>query len=286
MSDRQPIIADEEARAIWKRAGELQLGAESSVADPQGPSLDVDAGYSLAEVVEAAEEAGIDAQSVFLALAERRLPEAAEVHRERWAARSFHALVRGREQAIEAERRFNAPPDRVVQAFRAVVSQPAFELILEDRVGPDPLENGVMVFRIPDSLQTFHGEMKLADTRIVLLTARAERGGTLLRLRLPRFEQGLNLVLTGGLAGLFGTGGGYGGATLGGILAGTLGTASVVAMAAPAAAGALVGGALGVTGFRAVDRWGGRKGRTALGRLLQTVALEVESRGGADPEQR
>jgi len=34
----------------------------------------------------------------------------------------------------------------------------------------------------------------------------------------------------------------------------------------------------GVTGFRSLNRWGRRKGEAELLRLLQTVALEAESR--------
>jgi hypothetical protein len=281
VADLSPRIPEDEARALWQRAIELQVSAEQAHAGSRRLAPGRMDGLSLDQVVEAAEGAGIDPTYVRLAVAEQRLPDANQMRRDRWTARWARQLL-AEVDAIEVTARIQAPPERTIPAFDAVVARPAFQLLLEDRVGPDPPLDGVLVYRIesPSSIATsFHGAMVVADARVVLLTAEDEGDVTLLRLRLPRYEHGVNLALTGGLAGGLGTAGGFGGAAAGSALAGMLGTASAVLVAGPAGIGALAGAAIGVAGFRRLSGWGRRKGESALRRLLQAVAVEAEGRG-------
>jgi hypothetical protein len=270
-------IADTEAHALWRRAIEIQAAAEQGASPARRLPAAAAAGLSLDDVVEIARGAGVAPSYVYLALAERALPEAESFDRDRRAARWARTLVRTGD-VLETSQLIDAPPERVAAAFAAVVAKPAFELQLEDRVGPNPPYDGVLVYRIGQRAwrgSPFHDGMYLADLRIMLVTLRAEGDGTRLHLRLPYFAHGTNLSLTGILAGGLGAAGGYGGAIAGTALAAVLGTAALPLIAAPAAVGVLAGGALGVAGFRGVVRWGRRKGETELRRLLKVVALEA-----------
>lgn len=274
-----PPFADTEAHALWRRAIEIQAAAEQGASPARRLPAATAAGLSLDDVVEIARGAGVDPSYVYLALAERALPEAEKIDRDRRAARWGRALVRTGD-VLETSQVIDAPPERVAAAFAAVAAKPAFEMQLEDRVGPNPPYDGVLVYRIGQRAwrgSPFHDGMYLADLRIMLVTLRAEGDGTRLHLRLPYFAHGTNLSLTGILAGGLGAAGGYGGAVAGTALAAVLGTAALPLIAAPAAVGVLAGGALGVAGFRGVMRWGRRKGVTELRRLLKVVALEAST---------
>jgi len=123
-SDAPGRIPDDEARGLWQRAIELQMAAERQGESPKlsgGPTV----GFSLEGIVRAAEGAGIDPDHVLVALAERRLPD-----------------------ALEASALIAAPPARAMEVSNDVVARSAFSLTLEDRVGPDPPQDGVFVYRI------------------------------------------------------------------------------------------------------------------------------------------
>jgi hypothetical protein len=277
-------IPEQEARRLWQRAIEIQETAEQRQAGGKALTTPDAGGYSLQQIVEAAQGAGINPEYVRLAVAEARLPDAADFDRNRIAARVHRVLV-GAADVLEVTGYVQAPPSKAVAAFRTVVASEAFALVLADRVGPDPPHDGVLVYRIEAptfGLREFHGAMSVADAKVVLVTARPVEGGTLLRLRLPLHQHGVNLGITGVLATGGGAAGGYGGASAGAALAAALGTASLAVVAGPALLGAAVGGALGVAGFRRVSHWGRRKGVQAAKRLLQAVALEVDAGPAAD----
>jgi hypothetical protein len=278
MTDQPQRIPDEDARDLWERAIELQASAESSAV--RLPSAVRERGLSLDQVVAAAKGAGIDPTFVRMAVAERRLPDADEVRRDRRTARWARSLLAGVE-AIEVGGVVPAPPERAVAAFDAVVARPSFQMVLEDRVGPDPPLEGVLVYRIhghAGTTSSFHPAMAVADVRVMMVTAEAEGDGTIVRLRLPQFEHGTNLVLWGGITGGSGVAGGFGGAAAGAALGSVVGTASTLLVAGTAGAGALAAGATALAGSRAIAAWGRRKGVHELQRLLRTVAIEAASR--------
>src|SRR5690606_23432999 len=110
-----------------------------------------------------------------------------------------------------------------------------------------------------------------------LVTARPEGEATRLRLFAPLFRRELNLAVSGGFTGAAAAGGSAGGAAAGGAIAGWLGVGSAALVAGPAVVGALLGGALGLAGYRRLYRWSWRKGETALQRLLRAVTQEAGS---------
>jgi hypothetical protein len=277
----EPRITDEEAAELWRRAAELQIAAERAETASRAAPADEADGLSLAQVSAAAAGAGIDPEYVRLALAERRLPDAASIRRDLWTARWFRRLVHETD-AIEATRAIPAPPARVLEAIRTVAADPSYHMTLEDALGDDPLADGVLVYRLGESNSSFHWDMNVTDARVLILAVRPHDGQTLLRVRVPLFRRGINFVLTGTLSGMGGAGGAFGGMALGGAIATALGVTAAVALA-PAALGAVAGGVLGVAGYRKAYSWVLRQGDSALHRLLQAIALEAAAPMPAAP---
>lgn len=278
MSDHSRDIPEEVARGLWYRAAELQSTEESFPATPEPLATPPERGFSLDQVLSAATDAGIDRRHVYVALAESNLPDAVESRRDHWTARWVRSLTR-QGDALEVSQVVEAPAARTLSAFDSVVSIPAFHLVQENRLGPAPPLDGVVVYRIEASSgfgASFHGAMHLADARVLLLTARDQGERTVLHLRAPYFDHGVNLAVAGGMTGILGAAGGAGGSATGSALVAALGATSPILASAPAVLGVGVGGALGVAGFRQLCGWGRRKGETALRRLLQAVALEAE----------
>jgi hypothetical protein len=159
----------------------------------------------------------------------------------------------------------------VHHALREIATRPNWQLNFENQVGDDPLHDAVLVYR-PTGRTDLAGAMFISDGRVLLVMLRPHANGTLLRVRVPLFHRGLNLFLTGGSVGLFGTGaaGLSGGATA------ALGAGALV-IAGPALVGAAVGGALGLAAFRRLYRMSRRNGVVAIDMLLQAVAMEAEA---------
>ena len=274
MSDVNPHISEEQARELWRRALQLQNAAERAAPEPHA-LLPASQGLSLDQVAGAAEAAGIDADYVRMALAERRLPDADRIDPELWTARWVNAILR-ESDTIELTRTIPAPPARVVSALRTISIRPEFELIHEATLGDDPTRDGVLVYRLPKKDETsFHHNLDWTDVRVLLFAIRAEGEGSRLRLRIPLFRRGINLALIGGASGLFGAGGMGIGSGLAGSLAGVVSAASAIAML-PIVGGA-AGALIGIGAYRAFYRWALRDGRSSAQRLLQAIAAEAET---------
>ncbi|MGH7463275.1 MAG: hypothetical protein ACREMA_19890, partial [Longimicrobiales bacterium] len=208
-------ITEEEARALWQRAAELQSAAEKAGQRIKALTPADGEGFSLEQVSAGAQGAGIDPDYVRLALAERRLPDAHAIRPDRRDARWFRRLMGNAPDAIEFERMLNAPGAVVLPALRSVFTGPPFALIPESSLGEDLLRDGVLVYRINKLSTPFHNDLEWADARVIIVALRAEGDRTRVRVRVPLFRRGINLALTGGSAGLFGAGGTWGGATIG-----------------------------------------------------------------------
>lgn len=268
-------MTEQEARELWRRAVELQAADERKRVGPRTPVPAAAEDLSLAQVSEAAEGAGIEPDYVRLALAERRLADAHEIRRDRWTARWLRFVV-GEVDAIDMSSVIDASPDRVLRAFKAVISTPEFELLPEDSIGEDPLADAVLVYRIEGST-SFHSQLSFGDARVALVTVRAEDDRTRIRVRVPLFRRGVNLAVAGGLTGGMGALGTAGGSAAGGALAAWIGTASLAVVMGPAVVGALAGGAAGVAGFRKLYGMGTRTGETAVKRLIHATARDASS---------
>ncbi|MFW6085325.1 MAG: hypothetical protein ACODAA_08935 [Gemmatimonadota bacterium] len=280
-------VSDEEAREIWRRAVRLQGAAERAEARDELPSSENAPGahdpsaLPVEQVVGAAKEAGISADHVLLALAERRLVDWEAIRPERWTTRWLRRLV-GHADAVEVSRFVRASPVRVLDAVDGVTAAGEFELAAEGRYGEDPAQGIALVFRnAPPSTGSgpsgFHLALDVADARALIATIRAEGEGTRLRLRAPLYRRGLNLALAGGSAGLTGGGGAAGGVAAGEAAAGLLGAASLAGVWSGAALGLILGGGVGVWGYRKLYSWGVGKGDAAVRRLASAIAMAAES---------
>lgn len=275
-----PRLTDEQARALWRRAAELQAAAERA-SSQQKALQPVDQGeLSIEQVTAAAEGAGIDPEFVRIAVAERGLPDADALRHDDWRGRWLQRLMR-EPHVIEEERVIQATPAAVLSAFRSVAAAPSYQLMPERVVGEDPARDAVLVYRITKT-DSFGSTLDFADARVLLVTIRPHERGAVLRLRVPLFRRGVNLFMTGLFATIFGGGG----AGLAGGIAGTLG-ATALAFAAPVAAGVAAGGAVGVVAFRGIYRAVDRSARGVLRQLLNAVAVEAEGTslmsGGGTP---
>jgi len=164
-----------QAAAIWRRAAQLQADAlqrieardglqrgarlaaaeraadTSAVGDASDASSADNAGYRVADVAGAAEEAGISRQYVALALAElprNTLPSTAAAAMgvsERQATALLGTAVR----SIGVTVLVPAPPGRALRALGLVLQQLPYDLALRATVGSHPLDGGVIVFDLP-----------------------------------------------------------------------------------------------------------------------------------------
>lgn len=288
MHDDDRVLSDDEARRLWQRAADLQAEAarrleERSRALVRGEHTE--AGYRLADVRQAAVEAGISPEFVDLALAEG--PGGARPGTlDRWADRFLGEGPR----ALVVTRRFEHPAPHVYGAMQRIF--PRFRLTLVDSRGGAPLEGGVLVFELPAVTGTEPTESILrdllwwADVREVHVRIQPlDEERCEVTLRAPTaYARKLNLAVGGGLVGLMGLFTSLGAAALALPLLVAIGLASagaeLAAMAAAVALGFGTGSGTGVVAWRGLYRWGQRRGEAALHRLLQALAVDLKT-GGA-----
>lgn len=296
MSQDDTRISEEEARALWRRAAELQAEAarrlekRSRQLAPQGQAADTAeiAGYRLEDVRAAAEGAGISSEFLERALVESRnraLVEGARARPSAMAARFLgHPPL-----TLEVSRVIHAPADEVYAAMQRILPGHPYRLTLVDHHGADPLDGGVLVFKVPaysytaiTADQSFAYEMAMADLKQLLFSLRR------LETSPPATELTVQASLThshrltlwvggsisGVLASLSGVGGGFVGAAAGAALG--IGGLAVGA----AAAGFLAGGAAAMLGWRGLYRYGLRRGKKAIRNLLGSIAVDIETGGG------
>ena len=299
MSQDETRISEEEARALWRRAAELQADAarrleerSRQLAPREQPSDTGEAdGYRLADVRAAAKDAGISPEFLDHALVESRnraVVEGADAQPSAMAARFLGQPPR----AIEVSRVIHAPADEVYAAMQRVLPSRPFRLTLIDHHGADPTDGGVLVFKVPAfsytttaSDQSFAYEMNWADLRQLHFSLRR------LDTDPPTTElivQGslihshkLNMWVGGGLSGIVAALGGVGGAFAGIVAATALGIGGLAVGAA--AVGFLSGGAsfggLAMLGYRRLYRYALRRGEKAIRNLLGAIAVDIETGG-------
>ena len=184
MSQDETRISEEEARALWHRAAELQAEAARRLEErsrqlaPRGHPSDTAEveGYRLADVRAAAEEAGISPEFVDHALAEARnrtLVEGAQARPSAMAARFLGQPP----LTLEISRVIHAPAEEVYGAMQRILPKDPFRLSLIEQHGADPLDGGVLVFKVPAYLatlgdQSFAYEMAWIDLKQLLFSLR------------------------------------------------------------------------------------------------------------------
>lgn len=276
------MINEDEARVLWRRAAELQATAESRSSEPRSlvPLAEDQSAFTEEAIVHAAEEAGIDAEYMRIALVEHGLPGAAGYSRNDWT-RVLHALVAYETDAVERFARINATPQDVLNALSRLLSRQPYRLTLASTFGDDPLKDGMLVYRLSTSRwkkfqptgTAFEKDINVADGRFLLITVRqADEDDTRLSIRMPLFRRRENVALWATCAGAFG----WFGTALAPYIAGwtsmTPGLSALIT--------GLLGAAGIVTGtgiYRQIYRWATRKGEAALDRVLQSASSEVRA---------
>ncbi len=280
MAERDPeILSEEEAARLWGRAAQLQAEAAGRIEAPDVHDSAMPApGYALTHVRAAALEAGIANEFVEAALADLRVERALpEVEKGNALARRF---LNHPPDTITVRRVVEATPREVFSAMEAVFPDEPFRLTLTNQQG-DPLDRGVLVFDIPGPISPFHTgfafEAREGGLRQLFVTLRPIEGSASsceMTLRSPvtthKVGFGLGIVaviLTGGV--------GFGVGSIAGAALGALGLVTGIGPVV-AVGGVLVGGGLGVKGFRAVYSYALRRARRALEGLIGAVAARAK----------
>ena len=304
MSQHETRISEEEARALWHRAAELQAEAARRLEErsrqlaPGGHPSDTAEveGYRIADVRAAAEGAGIAPEFVDHALAEARdraLLGGADARPSAMAARFL-----GRPPlALEVARVIDAPAEEVYGAMQRILPDDPFRLSLVDQHGADPLEGSVLVFEVPKYLatlgdQSFAYEMAWVDLKQLLFCLRrldTDPPATELTVRgILIHSHKVNLWVGGGFSGLAASLSGVGAASAGAGAAAALGIGGIAAGAA--VLGVLAGGAaagLATLGWRKLYRYALRRGEKAIGNLIGSIVVDIETGGGfSSPKPR
>ncbi len=175
------VVSTDQARAIWSRAAQLQAEATtrlqaryrepaSGSAPAAGPANN---GYRLQDVERAAEEAGIAAEFVAMAIAER--PAGSGARSADLSDREERRLTRmlgTRDRSISCSRVIPATPAAVLEAIGRVFPALPYGLKLRDTVGGHPLDGGILVFNVPmlrSAIVAFDGARGLFSHRMTQL---------------------------------------------------------------------------------------------------------------------
>ncbi len=298
MSQDETRISEVEARALWRRAAELQAEAARRLEErsrelaPRGSPADaveVD-GYRLADVRAAAEDAGISPEFVDHALVESRNRALVEGTQERPSALAARFLGQP-PLTLEVSRVIRAPAEEVYAAMQRILPGRPFRLSLVDHHGADPLDGGVLVFKVPaysytasTADQSFAYEMAWIDLKQLLFSLRrldTDPPATELTVRGSLIHSHkLNMWVGGSISGVLASLSGVGGAFAGGAVGVALGIGGLAAGAAGFLAGGLAVGGLVMLGWRAVYRYALRRGDKAIRNLIGSIAVDIETGGG------
>lgn len=297
MSHDETRITEEQARALWRRAAELQAEAARRLEErsrqlaPRGhpaDTLEVE-GYRLADVRAAAEDAGISPEFLDHALVESRNRALVEGAREKPSAMAARFLGQP-PSSLEVSRVIHAPAEEVYAAMQRILPRRPFRLSLIDHHGADPLDGGVLVFKVPAysytatmADQSFAYEMAWVDLKQLLFSLRrldTNPPATELTVQgsLTRSHK-LNMWVGGGFSGVVASLSGVGGAFVGTAVGVALGIGGLAAGAAGFLAGGVAVGGLAMLGWRGVYRYALRRGEKAIRNLIGSIAVDIETSG-------
>ena len=299
MCQDETRIPEEEAHELWRRAAELQAEAARRLEERsrqlvarEHPADTVDVeGYRLADVRAAAEDAGISPEFLDHALVESRnrtLAEGADARPSAMAARFLGQPPR----TLEVSRVIHAPAEEVYAAMQRILPEPPFRLSLIDHHGADPIDGGVLVFKVPaysytagTADQSFAYEMVWVDLKLLLFSLRrldTDPPATELTVQGSlTYSHKLNMWVGGGISGLLAALGGVGGAFAGGAAAVAFGIGGLAVGAAIVgffSGGASFGG-LAMLGNRRLYRYALRRGEKAIRNLIGSIAVNIETGG-------
>ncbi|MFN2400410.1 MAG: serine/threonine-protein kinase [Gemmatimonadaceae bacterium] len=287
------VVSEGEAAAIWRRAAQLQAEASQRLerrlikpSDLTSGEHSVGDGYRLDHVAAAAVEAGLGAEYIALALAERKgaASKTAIAGQDLTAleSRLARALLGHDGVSVSASCALQGTSKEVLGAIGHVFQSHPYELKLRETVGGHPLDGGVMIFEVggweaaayssPALLFRYH--LRLLGDHQLRVTLRRSHGvqpmcevtvhGDLRRSVKQRARW------TAPVAGIGAVGGGAG--TF--VTALLLGAAAPIA-AVPAVAGAALAGGGAAWAYAAGYRASYRQVTRQLERLLKDLAAAV-----------
>lgn len=301
-SPSQPVLSENEANLVWRRAAQLQAEAAARLESrtrEQAALARTDArdngarapsgGFRVTAVQAAAEEAGISRQFVSLALAELRADDGAGqgmVVRAAEPSKLVRVTLGPTPRAISVSRIFDYSPRRVLAAMGAALQRSPAGLRLRETIGGHALHGGVLVFDIMgmegstmDGTGISYGSFIWSWTRYQLwvksLRAQlAPVGGDS-----SRCEVTLTIEPPEGRTGAlwesfgFGAGGGLTGGFVGAILAKK--AILVALLGLPAAIPLLAGGVvIGALGNRLLYQYALREAREEMRKALDEIGRE------------
>ena len=283
------VVSTDQARAIWLRAAQLQADATTRLqARYREPDAGAAAGpvpsggYRLHDVELAASEAGIAAEFVAMAIAERPVGTAAATQdlsdREE---RLLTRMLGTRDRSLSITQVIQASPRLVLEAIGRVMTAHPYGLKLRDTVGGHPLDGGVMVFDVPmlRSIQTSLNqgiifsyrmtEVELQQLHVALKPIGSPTGACEVTVS-GDLRRGLRKAWlidrwVGGITGVAGAGVGTAVALVGVTQLGLL-------AAIPAAVGAALFAGVSMAGYRWAYKYALRKCRAELEGMLAAVA--------------
>jgi hypothetical protein len=284
------MLSEERARAIWKRAAQLQAEAAHRLEErsralvTRGEAKEASHGFRVRDVEAAAVEAGISKEFVHLALSEVAESETRAKPLPAWADGAATRLLGTSQRSLEISRDLQAAPAEVFEAMQRLLPAHPYFLALRDTVGQNLLDGAILAFEVPSVWSSpytdFRTEMAWADMRelhfVLRPLSQSEIVATQVRITVDlTWSRKLNWWVGAGTSGLFAAGGGAAG---GAIAAGMFGLGALIALPI-AAAGAAAGAGITGLGYGGLYRWGVKRGVRAIEKLLRALEVHARTRG-------
>ena len=299
------VLSEPQAQAIWRRAAELQAEATQRLqirlredGERLGPTPTEPEGYRTSVVEAAAVEAGISPEYVAIAMAELKTDRpAASAELTPYQERVATELLNLTEKSLRVTRVIRSSPRVVLAAIGRTLQGYPYELRLKDTIGGHPLYGGVLVFEVGSwsemataaaGDQVIHFKYYLAASKVAQLkvtlhpfTGDPDSCEVVVHVDL---RPGIRSAVTWAapVIGSGVVGGGAGAFALG---VGALGLGPLLAVL-PALGGAALLGAASFGFYRLAGKWGFRKAREQLEKMLGAVETAARSQElfGVAPE--
>jgi hypothetical protein len=290
-------LTEEEAQQIWRRAAELQAVAAERAeqrrrAITAGTALALD-GLAVADVLDAAVEAGIGEEFVEAAIAEMENEGDLRPRPGSLMARAADKLLDDPLYVLTATRELHGSAESTFEAMQRVFPNSPFHLLLRDTRGAELFVDGVLVFEVAlDGSTAFQHHLSEVSVRRLFVTVRAARerpDRSDVTVRAPLGGTGSRVVRSGGVTALFGGTGAIAGAAAAPSAAGLIGATGLLftsIMGGVAVISGVAFGGLALSGYRALRDRSLVRATDALDGLVQALAVDVRTQGAFTPRVR
>jgi hypothetical protein len=295
---RDRRLTEEEAQQIWRRAAELQAVAAERAEQRRrsitaGTALAWD-GLAVADVVDAAVEAGIGEEFVEAAIAEFENEGDLRPRPGSLMAVVADKLLDDPPYVLTATREMMGGPEATFEAMQRVFPNAPFFLLLRDTRGAELFVDGVLVFEASlDATRTaFQRNLSAAAVKRLFVTVRTARerpDRCEVTVRAPVGGVGGSVVRSGSLTAMFGGTGAIAGAAAAPSAAGLIGATGLFftsIMGGVAVISGVAFGGLALSGYRAFRERSQQRATDALDGLVQALAVDVRTHGAFAPHNR